>query len=264
MPTRAELVHHLRKVLPQIGGARGAWLGGSDATGRTDALSDIDLVVLARDEDVRAVFDRIERDLDAFAGIDLKLELPRPTWHGHDQTFYRLRNTPPECFIDLVVMKQSAPEHTRFLEPERHGRAEILFDLDGWIRPVPFDRAAHLDKMRSKFELLKLRVPMFQPIITKALARGIPEEAAYFYTTMCLTQVVEALRMLHCPDRFDYGFRYLQDDLPAAAREAVQRLCFYGSPDALALRHREAVALFESTARSIEEKYGWGHAPRTP
>jgi predicted nucleotidyltransferase len=257
MPTRAELVQHLRQVLPTFEGARGAWLGGSDATGRTDALSDVDLVVVARDEDVRPVFERIERDLDAFSGIDLKLELPRPTWHGHDQTFFRLKSTPPECFIDLVVMTQSAPEHTRFLEPERHGKAEILFDLDGWIRPARFDRDAHLQKMRSKFEFLKLRVAMFQPLITKALARGIPEEAAYFYVTMCLTQVVEALRMLHCPDRYDYGFRYLKDDLPPAARETVQRLCFYGSPDALALRHREAVALFASTAREIEARYGW-------
>ncbi len=258
MPTRAELIAFFRKTLPEMEGARGAWLGGSDATGRADALSDIDLVVVAGDEDVRAVFDRIEAAVDAFAGVELKLELPRPTWHGHDQTFFRLRDTPPECFIDLVVMKQSAPEQTRFLEPERHGRAEVLFDLDGWIRPARFDPAAHTQKMRGRFELLKPRFALFQSLITKALARGNPAEAAYFYSGLCLTPLVEALRMLHCPERYDYGLRYLDRDLPTDARAAVERLCYFGTARDLAARHAEAVALFDDTAAAIEAKYGWG------
>lgn len=260
MPTRDELIAFLRSTLPGIEGARGAWLGGSDATGRVDSLSDIDLVVVARDEDVRAVFERVEDGLESFAGVELKLELPRPTWHGHDQMFFRLRGMPPECFVDLVVMKQSAPEGTRFLEPERHGRAEVLFDLDGWIRPVAFDRGAHMDRMRGRFEVLRARFRMFQPLITKALARGNPAEAAYFYSGLCLSPLVEAMRMLHCPDRYDYGLRYLDRDLPDAERGRVERLCYFGPPDALALRHAEAAALFEETAAAVGARYGWGPA----
>jgi hypothetical protein len=252
VPTRADIIDALRGATEALPEARAGWLGGSDATGRTDALSDVDLVVAATDSGVEAVFGAVERALEALGGVELRLDVPKPTWHGHDQRFYRVKGAPVECMVDVVVMKTSAPEGSRFLEPERHGAPAVLFDKDAWIAPAPLDRFTHVAKMWERLEALKTRFAMFQPLITKALARGQPVDAVAFYHGFALQPVVEVLRMLHCPDRYDFGMRYLGDDLPAEAAARVQRLCYYSSPEILHLRRREAEELFWATVRKLE------------
>ena len=63
-----------------------AWLGGSAATGRLDALSDTDLVAIVQDGAEAAVWALLEGALP----IEVRLELPLPTWHGHQQRIYRV------------------------------------------------------------------------------------------------------------------------------------------------------------------------------
>lgn len=252
MLERETLIAALRGAMERDEDVRAAWLGGSDATGRRDAWSDVDLAVIARDEAVEAVFGRVEEALEALSPIELKLRLPDPTWHGHAQAFYRLRDAGPHLLVDLSVMKLSSPPDRRFLEVERHGKAVALVDRDGLVSPPPFDRAAHLERMRARLGAIKVRFEMFQTIVVRAIERGFPAEAAHFYHQFTFLPTVEALRMLHCPDRYDYGPRYLRDDLPADVCAAVERLALCGDLGTLRERRERAERLFRDAVGRLE------------
>ena len=82
---------------------------------------------------------------------------------------------------------------------------------------------------------------MFQPLVIRAIARGHVAEAMHWYMAFALRPLVDVLRMRHCPDRFDFGLRYLDRDLPPELRAELERLAYPGDPAALG-RYREAAA----------------------
>ncbi|MCP3914858.1 MAG: nucleotidyltransferase domain-containing protein, partial [bacterium] len=125
---RSNLITALDAALGELPFVRAAWLGGADATDRVDEYSDVDLLVVAEDERVEDVFSALEPVLESLSPIDRRYRLPPPTWHGHEQAFYRFRDASPHTLLDLVVLELSSDE--RYLERERHGDAVVLLDRD--------------------------------------------------------------------------------------------------------------------------------------
>ncbi len=252
MPSRDETIEALRQVLAAWTSARAAWLGGSDASGRTDQWSDIDLQVIVEDDEVEEAFARVEQSLSCLCPIAVSLRLPQPSWHGHEQAFYQLRDADPSHMIDVVVMKRNTTAD-RFLERERHGEPTILFDHDGLIVVTPLDRGALRERIVRKVVDLKARYFLFQPLIEKAIAREHVAEAVHFYHAMSLRPVIDLLRIRHCPDRFDFGPRYLGRDLPANMRTTVDRLCLPKNLEELRANLAECGAIFRTTLTEIEK-----------
>lgn len=215
-----------------------AWLGGSDASGRADALSDVDLVLATAPDDVEHGFDAVEACVNTLGGFSIKHRIPSPTWHGHEQAFYRLADAPPELMLDLVVM--SADAQDKMLELERHGEALVLFDRANVVDPPALDRAAHQKKIDDKLAQIRERFELFQPLIDKAIARGHLPEAVAFYHRLTLAPLIDLLRIKHCPDKFDFGPRYLDRDLPRADYKLVTRLSLHGDADELAANAKTA------------------------
>lgn len=253
MTTRQQLIAALRSALQPLDSCRALWLGGSDATGRTDAISDIDAQAVVEDAAVEAVLAAAEA---ALLPVVRRYRVPEPSWHGHSQVFLLLRDCPPELMIDLTVMKRSAPASTRFLEPERHGTPVVLFDKDGLLAPVPLDRAAHAARIRARLAELRDRVPMLAPLALKAVRRGNAPEAAAMYHGIVLRGLVDLLRIIHCPDRFDFGLRYLRADLPADAAALVERLALPGSPEQVEAFTRDAAAAFAELLPAADALWG--------
>jgi hypothetical protein len=249
---RARLVDALRAALQSAPWCDAAWLGGSDATGRRDRFSDIDLIAAVDDDHVETAFSHVRAALELLSPIDLSWRVPAPTWHGHEQVFWRLRDADPHLMIDFVVMKRSAPPDKRFLEPERHGNPVVLFDRVGFCAAVPLDRPSHEARMSARLERLRATFPMFQPLVTRAVERRQPCDAAYFYNQLTLLPLVELLRMLHCPDRFDFGMRYLFDDLPPAEYARVSRLALPGSLEGIAACRAEAESIARETLERLD------------
>ncbi|MBD3334559.1 MAG: nucleotidyltransferase domain-containing protein [Candidatus Eisenbacteria bacterium] len=246
--TRQQMIDALREGLEKEEWVLAAWLGGSDATGRTDELSDIDIQMVVPDERVQDTFELSHRILEALAPIELRHRFPEPTWHGHSQELLRLRDADPNHFIDLVVMRRSNP--ARLLGRERHGTPLELFDREGLLVPTPLDWAAHRKKMEQRLAELRVRFPLLQPLVTRGVHRGQVVESAQAYQMLTLRPLIELLRMRHCPERFDFGPRYLDRDLPPEWQKALERLAYPRSPEELLKLHAAAVAHFE---RQIEE-----------
>ena len=80
MLDRAAIIQTLSAAVRADPDVRAAWLGGSDANGRADERSDVDLFLVVRPGSVDAVAERLETGLAALSPIRLRLRLPHPTW----------------------------------------------------------------------------------------------------------------------------------------------------------------------------------------
>jgi len=256
MIQRSEILAVACAALESEQWVRAAWLGGSDATDRTDRYSDIDLVAVVEDEHVEEALTLVRDKLEELAPIEHALRVPEPAWHGLSQVFWQLHGADPNHFLDFVVMKCSTPAERRLLEPERHGEALVLFDRDGWIVPVEFDREAHHERIAQRLPKLAATFALFQPLVTRAVARGHAADAMGSFLQFTVRPLVELLRIRQCPDRFDFGLRYLDRDLAAEDRAWVERVIFPRDIDELLEFQRAAAERFEREFEALGAEEG--------
>ena len=238
---RSTLIEALRGHVGSDARIRVAWLGGSDATGRTDDLSDVDPVLAARGSDIEGVIESLEAWLEATVGIRDRHRFPEPTPHGHPQVLYLGDRISEDLAIDLMVMDVATPVADRFLEVERHGTAVVLVDHEGWLEePVHLDQDAHRRRIRDHLATLAALHPHVMPLVRKPLVRGQGLDALACYQNRLVRPLCDLMRIEHDPDRFDFGFRYLDRDLPESERRLLERLAFIGVDDDLAAVMNEA------------------------
>lgn len=249
---RNTIIRHLHERFEARDFILAAWLGGSDSTGRTDEYSDIDFQVIVEEEQVEAAFEVLHEALEELAPIALSRRLPEPAWHGFSQEFLRLANTDPNHFVDFCAIPSSTAPEKRFLEVERHGEARVLFDRGEWLRVPGLDRAAHGERLRARFEELRTTFELFGPMITRSVRRGLSVEAASFYSRFALQPLVELLRMRHAPERYDFGLRYLDRDLPGDVHAFVRGLAFPKDADDCERLHELARERFQEELRALE------------
>jgi hypothetical protein len=75
-------------------------------------------------------------------------------------------------------------------------------------------------------------IPVHRMLIEKELVRGHRLEALGYYQAL-LRALIELLGMRHRPDRFDYGWRYVESELPADAQALIRRYAFVADRTAL-------------------------------
>jgi hypothetical protein len=92
---------------------------------------------------------------------------------------------------------------------------------------------------------------MFQSLVTKDCLRGRPLDALNFYQALTLVPLVEMLRIKHDPWRHNFGWRYLQHDLPAGDYARLVRLAYPGKVEAIPELHQEAMLWFEELAAEL-------------
>ena len=232
---REQVIEVLRDALLPLPHVNAAWLGGSDAFGRADELSDVDLQVDVDDGFVAATFGAVEAALAAASPIVARLVMPMPTWHGHAQRFYRLRDTAETCAVDVVVFERSDPRRY-YNQPERHGRPLVLFDRAGVVRPVPLDPAELDATLAAAVAGIRERLPFTLPQAAKEVGRGDALAALGSYHRYLLAPLVTLYRVRHTPARHDFGSRYTRDDLPPEVQETLAELSFVADLDDLAAK----------------------------
>lgn len=255
--TRQHILRALTQALEPLEYTCAMWEGGAACFDRVDEWSDIDLQIDVHDERVDDALQVVERTLLELSPIDLKYELPQPTWHGHAQTFFRLQNASPFLLVDLVVMRHS--NANKFLEPEIHGNAVVYFDKCGVIEGNHLDLQAHGERMQERLATLGTLFDLFQTLTLKELKRGNEVEALSFYQAYTLRPLVEALRIRHDPARHNFHTRYLKYDFPAEIAERLKPLFFVRDAEDLRLKHQQAQAWFsqlmlQNTGRDVNAR----------
>ncbi len=249
--THDDVISALRAVLEPLDYTHAMWEGGAVAFDRFDTWSDIDLQIDVEDDRVEEALALIERTLESLSPIDLRHRLPEPTWHGHAQVFYRLRDTSPYLLIDLVVMRHS--NSNKFLEAEIHGRALFHFDKSGVSRPPAFDMAAFRARLRDRLAALRVTFELFQVMTLKELNRGNPLEALAYYQGLTLRPLLEVLGMLYRPTRYNFGLRYVYYELPPDVVQKLEPLYFVSGAGDIAARRAEAEAWFRALTAAVEQ-----------
>jgi len=246
--TRAQLRGVLQHALQQIDAVDAAWEGGSAAFDGDDALSDIDAVAVVADDAVEPTFAHIESALHALSPVALRYDVPATV--GYAQKFYRLRDAGEFLVVDLVLMRRSDP--LLFREVELHGRGRTWFDRRGILVEAHLDTERDIAQARARVPVLAASFAMFQHIVTKERLRGRAVEALVFYQSMTWRPLIEALRLLHDPQRRIFGPRYLRRDLPGAVCERIEALAFVRDLDDLADKHEQARRWFDACIARLQ------------
>jgi predicted nucleotidyltransferase len=239
----------LKGALEPLEYTHAMWEGGAAAFGRADEWSDIDLQVDVDDDRVEEALALIERTIEALSPIELRYRLPEPTWHGHAQVFYRLRDASPYLLLDLVVLRHS--NDVKFLEPEIHGPAVFYFDKAGLAQAPAFDAIAWQARLRERLAALRATFDLFQVLTLKELNRGNWLEALAYYQGYTLRPLLEVLNMRYRPTRYNFGSRYVYYELPAEVARRLESLYFVASGAAIAAKRAEAEAWFRQTCEDL-------------
>jgi hypothetical protein len=247
--TRKQVLDALTEALEPLDYVYSFWEGGAAGFDRADKWSDIDAQAIVDDDQVEDAFKVVEKTLKKLSGIDEKFRLPEPTWHGHSQCFYKLKNASPFLFVDLAIMK----EHTKadkFDVWATHGKPMVRFDKKDLVKEVKIRPDAHAKAIMKRLETLKGLFELFYIIPLKETYRKNHVEAMYFYLGQTYRPLLEVLRMKHCPQRFNYGSRYIYYDLPKKDVKRLESLMFF-QPDEMEEKIEEVRKWFWEVADSI-------------
>ena len=222
---RERLVSALRCAMEPLPVVLAGWEGGSVAFGAVDEYSDIDLVFLVDDA---APLDSL------YAAASAAISAVSPITHEHDSPpgrYYKLKDGGEFLLIDLCFLRTEAADHG--LNIERHGMVRPLFDKGNWLSERHLDMAELESARVKRLQELKNWFVLSQTFVRKAIWRKKEVEALYTYWGCTLKPLVELLRMRYCPERWDFGLRYLERDLPPTVYQKLRELVFVRDPKEL-------------------------------
>lgn len=250
--TRKQVVNALVKAFEPLDYAYSFWEAGAASFDRVDEWSDIDLYLVVKDNHVEDAFKVTEEVLSELGGMSSMFRLPEPTWHGHSQAFYQLKNASPFLFLDYVVMKRSSKD--KFLQFAIHERPKVYFDKANIVRDDPIDPDEFLKKIRTRLDMLKTTFTIFRMDTLKELNRGNYIEAFMYYMGGTYRPLLEVLRIKYTPLHFNFGTRYVHYELPQDIVRRLKRLIYVNSPEDLRRCHTEAGEWFFAVLESIDMK----------
>lgn len=246
---RNDVVNALVNALEPLDYVHAFWEGGAAGFERADKWSDVDAQAIVDDDRIEDVFKVVDEAVEKLGGTVAKFRLPEPTWHGHSQCFYKLKNASPFLLIDLAIMKEHT-EADKFDVWATHGKPIVKFDKKGIVREVKIDPEAHSEAILKRRDILKNLFEIFYIMPMKETNRGNHIEAMFFYLGQTYRPLVEVLRMKHCPQRYNYATRYVYYDLPKDVVKRLETLTFF-PPEEMETKIEEVRKWFLETANSI-------------
>jgi hypothetical protein len=249
---RIELRDVLEKRLVACDAVLAMWEAGSHAFARTDEFSDLDIGLLARNDGVDEAWKAVDDAFESIGGVNLRWVLTTHIFKGMEQRVFQPRATNRWLQADVGVF----PESVEFLynEIERHGKATVLFDKVNRLTPPKWDHEKHVREMREALQQEVMKWRTHYGWFRKELARGRNVDAFGFYIGLSIRPLLAVLGMVHRPDRWDYGFRYVKEDMPAEAVARLQRVLYIPDPELLEERFTEANAMFDEAVTELARR----------
>ncbi|RLC77580.1 MAG: hypothetical protein DRI61_11290 [Chloroflexi bacterium] len=249
---RRTVLNALVSVLEPLDYVYAFWEGGAAGFERADDWSDIDVQGIVHPDHVEDVFKTVDRVVENLGGDIARFRLPEPTWHGHSQCFYKLKDASPFLLIDLAIIKEDT-EADKFDTWATHGVPQICFDKKGLIVEQKLEPDAQAKTILNRMEMLKELFEIFHILPMKETNRGNHVEAMAFYFGQTYRPMVEVLRMKHCPQRYNYATRYVYYDLPDDVVKRLERLIFM-DPEQMEASVEEVSSWFWQVANSISRE----------
>ncbi len=187
------------------------------------------------DGHVAATFGAVEAALAAASPIVARLVMPMPTWHGHAQRFYRLRDT-AEYTAPSTWSCSSGPTPAATTTSPSATAARWSCSTGPGSSARPLDQAELAATLARAVAGIRERLPFTLPLVAKEVRRGDALAALGSWHRHVLAPLVKLYRVRHAPARHDFGTRYTRDDLPAEVQETLAELSFVADLDDLAAK----------------------------
>ncbi len=229
------------------------WEGGSKATGFDDEYSDLDLMVIVRDDFVESAFTLIEDTIKSMTKIIQKYRVPEPSWHGFSQAFYLLEDVGPYFYIDLAIVKSSVPD--KFTVKKRHGERFIWFEkeliqsLDVEDDLTVYKRAQKVFKQATQIDFI------FQKEIIKNIDRNRFTEAFPFFFRFLSNQFAVMLNLKYRIDKVDFSLRYSYRDYPKDVQKLIEQAMKVSSIEELKSVYLEINQMYELLKQEMDNRF---------
>ena len=211
MDKRAELTGAIVAAAQANNAVLALWESGSEAFGRTDAFSDIDLSAITAAGAVESVASALRAAAERVAPI--MKEYRQLTYHGDSQFYWQFVGLSEFLFVDIdLVEERTAPER---IDLTTHGSIRVHFDKRGCLALVEEDSHARRERLREVVRQIAA-VEELQPLLVrKQLLRGNLLHAYGEYQRGMVRPLIELLRLKYCPARSSFQTTYIGWDLPS-------------------------------------------------
>lgn len=210
MYTRADLVDIIKPWVYAHPSILAAWEGGSAATRRMDEFSDLDLSIVAIDDQIEVIFADLEAFLKKNFTILNKYRVPEPAWHGVSQCFYQIDHVTPFVYLDIAVIKESLPD--KLMESDRHGYGHIWFEKKPIYDPQPSSPKVMIERGKRLFQSVTQTDFLIITEIKKGIARGSFIDVFPTYFSFISRHIAVLMNLKYRPERADFGLRYAKID----------------------------------------------------
>jgi hypothetical protein len=228
------------------------WEAGSAAFDRTDSYSDLDIGILSKKGSNDEVWRIVDQAFEELGGVTLRWNEPNPVFPGMDKRIFRPREAKRWLQVDIGLFPDTATD--LYNQPERHGRILVVFDHTSRMVPPPWDEEANRRRMGEALHQNLMKWQAYYGWFRKELARGRALDAFVMHLYLTVIPLLTVLNMRYRPNRWDFGFRYLKEELPPDVVEVVERLCYMANPSVMESRFLEADRLLRTTLIALEEQ----------
>jgi hypothetical protein len=250
--TRTVVRDSLRDHLAPCKSLLAMWEAGSAAFGRVDEFSDLDIGLLSREGTNDEVWALIDGAFETLGGVTLRWNELSPLFEKMDKRVFRLRSASRWLQVDIGLFLESATDLHN--QPERHGEVIVIFDHDQRLRRPFHDNEANYRRMREALHQEIMKWQIYYGWYRKELARGRTVDAFAAHIGGNIRPLLNVLGMRYRPMRWDFGMRYVKEDLPALVVQTIERLCYVPEPGLLEERFLEADRLFRATVAELEQQ----------
>jgi predicted nucleotidyltransferase len=241
---RREILAYLQAKLEPHRHVHALWLEGADARGTVDEFSDLDVWLDVEDGQEEVVLKQIEQYLNELVPLDLAYK--KPDFHPQiKQCFFHLTNTSEFLIIDVCIQS-----HSREVEFSSSEPVKIIFDKSNVIR---FSQNTQKIKVLEQAKAIQSKVMLYRIWVLKALKRGHWLEATSYYFECILEPLARALRLRYTPEKFEYGFKHFDQDLPDDVVTRLRKLVQIDSNGKLESNLDKAVEWLNDVVKEMEK-----------
>lgn len=243
MTSRLHLLSQLQAAVTGPVFIHAAWLEGSDASGRADEFSDVDLWLDVEPDHEESALQLVRDVVASFGSLTVDDEPVHPDPLIR-QRFLGSAGLSPFHFVDVCV--QTHGRATQFTAADPY---LLWFDHSGVIQHAP------QQGVNTALELARLTRRKWRVVLVgKELRRKHTLEALAYYRAEVLTLLVRFLRLRYCPARLEYGLKHVAHDLPPEALHRLTELHSLSHPDDLRWGVEAALNWMEQLKQEVREK----------
>lgn len=235
------------------------WEAGSTAFSRTDQYSDLDIGILYPTGNHDYVWKMVDDAFDELGGVEYRWIEPNRIFKSGLKRIFRLKRAGEWLRVDIHLFPDTARDLQN--QPERHGQIEVLFDRTGRLRMPAWNKETNRRLICQALHQTLMKWQLHYGWFRKELARGREVDAFMVHLHATVLPLLTILNMRYRPNRWDFGFRYFKEELPATAVSIVERLCYVPNAPALEERFAEADQFFQTTLMELRKQ---GIAPIDP